>query len=44
VFYDVANEVKVEGETTREETVVMIKAVGKKVHNELWIGRERINL
>jgi hypothetical protein len=35
VFYEVLGEPPVE---------VAIKAVGKKVHNELWIGRERIEL
>ena len=35
VFYEVQNE---------PAPIVNIKAVGKKVHNELWIGGERIVL
>jgi hypothetical protein len=35
VFYEVIGEPPIE---------VVIKAVGKKIHNELWIGRERIEL
>jgi mRNA-degrading endonuclease RelE of RelBE toxin-antitoxin system len=38
VFYDVSVELP-----TQQATVV-IKAIGKKVHNELWIGTERIVL
>jgi mRNA-degrading endonuclease RelE of RelBE toxin-antitoxin system len=41
VFYDVTCEQITEGETTREETTVIVKAVGKKIHNQLWIGGER---
>jgi mRNA-degrading endonuclease RelE of RelBE toxin-antitoxin system len=44
VFYDVGTEHLSEGESARSKTVVTIKAVGKKVHNELWIGGERIDL
>ena len=44
VYYDVRSEQITEGETTREETTVTIKAVGKKIHNQLWIGGERGDL
>jgi mRNA-degrading endonuclease RelE of RelBE toxin-antitoxin system len=35
VFYEVKEE---------PNLVVQIKAIGKKIHNELWIGEERIQL
>jgi mRNA-degrading endonuclease RelE of RelBE toxin-antitoxin system len=35
VFYDVQEE---------PDPVVNVKAIGKKVHNELWIGGDRIQL
>jgi mRNA-degrading endonuclease RelE of RelBE toxin-antitoxin system len=35
VFYDVQEE----GDST-----IQVKAVGKKIHNELWVGGERIEL
>jgi mRNA-degrading endonuclease RelE of RelBE toxin-antitoxin system len=44
VFYDIVAEPVAEGTTTQEKTTVTIKAVGKKVHNELRIGGERIEL
>jgi mRNA-degrading endonuclease RelE of RelBE toxin-antitoxin system len=44
VFYDVTVvPVSADG-STPEKTTVSIKAVGKKVHNELWIGGQRIQL
>ena len=44
VFYDVTTAEKTEGETKRTETTVTIKAVGKKIHNELWIGGNKVEL
>ena len=44
VFYDVDSKADADGETAQSETTVTIKAVGKKVHNELWIGSERVQL
>lgn len=44
VFYDVATEAALEGESAPTKTTVTIKAVGKKVHNELLIGGARIEL
>jgi len=35
VFYAVQDE---------PDPVVTVKAIGKKIHNELWIGAERIDL
>ena len=35
VFYDVQE---------TPDSVVQIKAIGKKIHNEVWIGGERIQL
>jgi mRNA-degrading endonuclease RelE of RelBE toxin-antitoxin system len=44
VFYDVTIAVKTEGETTQEQSTVTIKAIGKKTHNELWIGGKKVKL
>ena len=35
VFYSVQDE---------PDQIVTIKAIGKKIHNELWIGAERVQL
>ncbi|MBI3467826.1 MAG: type II toxin-antitoxin system RelE/ParE family toxin [Planctomycetes bacterium] len=44
VFYDVTTDPASDSETTQARTTVSIKGVGKKVHNELWIGGEKIEL
>jgi mRNA-degrading endonuclease RelE of RelBE toxin-antitoxin system len=43
VFYDVTREPETDAEPAPAKTVT-IKAIGKKVHNDLWIGGERIEL
>jgi mRNA-degrading endonuclease RelE of RelBE toxin-antitoxin system len=35
VFYSVRDE---------PDPIVIVKAIGKKIHNELWIGAERVQL
>jgi mRNA-degrading endonuclease RelE of RelBE toxin-antitoxin system len=44
VFYDVATEEKQDGEQKTEQLAVTIKAIGKKSHNELWIGGKKVKL
>jgi mRNA-degrading endonuclease RelE of RelBE toxin-antitoxin system len=44
VFYDVTTDEKIEDELITQQTTVTVKAVGKKTHNELWIGGTKVQL
>jgi mRNA-degrading endonuclease RelE of RelBE toxin-antitoxin system len=42
VFYDVSTDQTAADTENVEQATVTVKAVGKKVHNELWIGGAKI--